>query len=463
MKALANRMAKSDFGAWQQLTVKQSPAGTFVDDDTRTTQHNFPFVLEKRDGSLLRTSLSLDRPVDSILKSIATSLKLSGTVTLPDPPEPAKSRSEHVKPGGGASLASSTSQEHGVIDERYNVMSRRGRDLFRFLRQLESERISKLQSSRTDAQAAALAVRRLYQFQAVDATSLGWSSASIAVLLRQLLALHEEHAQKFHIGSFYPIRLVFTSDDFHTALDVHGGGLLRLNPASTPIQWLEALQLVTPEKIHEIQWNSTIVLKRTKELQRSLGLKFKKGYSCSNREYYCFLEHLAKATQQEDAETATKNNHEESTALTIEPIVATVESSQVSSRHRHFMVTKEGKIQLGAHLCRESFGPEAIRQALARHGHRAREQNKQHKRELELQQQAIHQAQWQLGLQKVYRTGIVSHDEFLECIRRLLSVASGATMPDMVKMGGNSLGIAGDGNFCHLADDGSLVIPHNWQ
>ena len=30
-------------------------------------------------------------------------------------------------------------------------------------------------------------------------------------------------------------------------------------------------------------------------------------------------------------------------------------------------------------------------------------------------------------------------------------------------LAGNSLGIAASGHFCHLGDDGSLVIPHDWR
>ena len=122
-------------------------------------------------------------------------------------------------------------------------------------------------------------------------------------------------------------------------------------------------------------------------------------------------------------------------------------------------MTKEGTIRLGAGMSHDT-----VLRAISRLAPRARERVAEHKRELQRCKDAIHQAQWQLGVQKVFRTGMISHDEFLECIARLLSVSMLASNTVIkMRLGGNSLGISGSGHFCHLADDGSIVIPHNWR
>jgi hypothetical protein len=101
-------------------------------------------------------------------------------------------------------------------------------------------------------------------------------------------------------------------------------------------------------------------------------------------------------------------------------------------------------------------------------------------------QETIHQIQRNLGLQNVYRASpFVTQTQFLDSLRRILvlvTVDDVATNDNnrhrqhvvvdqqhvadhLVKctLLGNSLGIAGDGQFCHLADDGSVVILHNWM
>jgi hypothetical protein len=75
--------------------------------------------------------------------------------------------------------------------------------------------------------------------------------------------------------------------------------------------------------------------------------------------------------------------------------------------------------------------------------------------------ETIDRAQWQLGLQKVYHTKLVRADEVIDCLGRLLAV----DQREQIKrsLAGSSLGIAGRGQFCHLGDDGSVVIPWDWR
>ena len=100
--------------------------------------------------------------------------------------------------------------------DQYNRVSNQGRDLLYFVQQLSMLQrgrcyeVEERKLARMHAQAAALAVRRMYQFQAVDAvTYLGWSSTSVTQLLKRLLDLHTEHgSRQFQVSSFYPLRLV---------------------------------------------------------------------------------------------------------------------------------------------------------------------------------------------------------------------------------------------------------------
>jgi hypothetical protein len=453
VKSLASRLSQADFTSWQQHGRIAPPPFSSPNEEKTLS-----YVLEQRDGSLLRTSLSLDVSVDSILKSMASALRQVGAAaSLPEAPEEDEEPvMTHTAPFPSAHPS------WGGETPRTPPMSRRGRDLFRFLSSYGGNEIEERKASRMDAQASALTVRSVYGFAAVDATSLGWSSAWVAVLLRRLLALHDEHAEtKFRVRSFYPIRLQFTNAAVVTACDASKldlyGGVLKLSPAATSIQWLETLQMVTEGTIEEIQHCQARILEYSKHLQGSLGVKLKKGHSCSNQEYYSFLEELWKLST-----TNTVDGQEVGNALMTEMTIATVESSEACRRP---MVTSEGSIRLGA-----GMAVDQVVSAISRLGPQARERRSEHERQLQRCKEVVHQAQWQLGLQRVYRTGsLVSQEEFLDCLVRLLAAAAETPSEQETKrvlqmgLGGNSLGIAGTGQFCHLADDGSLVIPHNWQ
>lgn len=503
VKALADRMSQTDFLHWQQLGGRDANSNAVSSISSlsfNNASQNLSYVVERRDGSLLRASLRLGDSVDTILASMAQVLKSSGAASLPTPPKEQLQPQPHVQTDFRQTSSAQNFYNQGQgVDPRFNVVSNRGRDFASFLSTLDAadadadadgnntnntnnnndNSVEYRRACRMDAVAAALEARRVYQFQAIDATSLGWSSSSVAMLLRQLRALHEEHNDKFHVSSFYPVRLLFTPDDFHETLDVYAG-TLRLQPASTPIQWLESLQLVTLEKVKEIQHKRKSVMDMTKLVQGALGLKVKKGFSCSSREYYHFLKSICPTVTDDDTDDKDTNDDDSMPAnsLVLEPIVATVEGSEACRRP---IVTKEGSIRLGAGM--DSF---TVVQAVTRLMGPARLQLAQQKVQLDREKDAVHQAKWQFGLQKVYRTGIVSHDEFVQCLVRILSTqqsvksnsnsnssehdnngsdsnASYVAREVKRRLTGNSLGIAGSGHFCHLADDGSVVIPHDWR
>lgn len=527
VKALTTRLGQSDFVAWQQqqqhqlqqqeqttIPASMDRKSSSLSATTPENGNSLQYVLEKRDGSLLLQTIRLDLSVDEIIHSMVRALEAIG-VAFPVPPQSEKSTSQHSTVTGSSSTSMTTkatgSTSFSQVEEskssstartesepsarRYDVISHRGRDLWHFLQTIDNSTgtttttwtsssstppprrrdaiIKDLQANRTDAQAAALAVRRRFGFAAVDATTLGWSSGWVAVLLRRLLQLQIERHHSEHDCSnsptneeepgrkmnFYPIRLHFTNaataaSRDEVKLDVYGA-VLNLSPASTSIQWWETFQLVTEEKMMEIRYRQSKLTEYSQHIQETFGVKMRKGYSCSNYEYYNFLENMSQTLKTEhDGNT---NNTAES-PRSISALVPMWTSLTIESSHvcRIPYVTGDGTIRLGSHT-----SPTQVKIAVARHGPTARERRLQHEHALQRCKEAIHQLQWQLGVSRVYRVGsLVTHEQFLDCIGRLLSHENHALR---VQLGGMSLGIASSGHFCHLGDDGSLVIPHNWH
>jgi hypothetical protein len=103
----------------------------------------------------------------------------------------------------------------------------------------------------------------------------------------------------------------------------------------------------------------------------------------------------------------------------------------------------------------------AITRAIFKYALEATKRVKQEAQRKEMCRETICLAQWELGLQKVYHTKLVQTDEIVKCLVRLLAMDG----RDRLKrnLAGNSLGIVGSGQFCHLGDDGSIIIPWDWQ
>jgi hypothetical protein len=286
LSALSERMGQQDF---QDYTTNTPNGDSKWHGGNQVPVVFNKYVLEKRDGSLLRQNLQLNDSVENVLKSMARALQLSGAA-LPPPPSPPESKTEErfvnmrAKENSRRPTPSSSK-----IDHQFDVNTTRGRDLWGFLGCLDFNEIQNRRASRIDAAAAALVARRLYSFQAIDGIGMGWSSASFAILLKSLIKLHEEHSARFHVDSFYPLRLVFSNEEFHKSLDLFSGHIY-INPALTPLQWLESLQEVTTDSLEDFRQNRLRMQERQGLVQNSLGVKMKKGHSCSSEEYHMFLD-----------------------------------------------------------------------------------------------------------------------------------------------------------------------------
>lgn len=345
------------------------------------------------------------------------------------------------------------------VNHEYDVNTHRGRDLLLFLASpsMDIDVIKERRSSRMDVTAVALVARRAFSFLSIDGTGLGWSSASFAILLRSLVALHEEHGSKFHVSSFYPLQLVWSSEEFEHPIDLYGG-ILYLNPASTPIQWLDTFLTITQDTLDEFAANQRQLQENRSIVQDAFGgVKFHKGHSCSHRDYQLFLSRLA-----ESSHACTSSNisdERQSTALTLERIIVTVEASC-----RRAILTKEGKIRVGA-----SMDGKDITRAISKYSLTATERVLADDRRKQDCRETMDRAQWALGLQKVYaHTKLVRSEQIVECLVRLLALSDEQQQQQrdpLLKrsLAGNSLGIAGSGQFCHLGDDGSVVIPWDWR
>lgn len=436
IQAISDRMERADFLSYAYgENIQSSPI--------QPTYPRLEYVLEQKDGSLKTYSLDLNDSVEGVLHSMVDALRQNGLNTLTAPPKTPPKRLENANSPRDIQWASTTCATTG-IDHQYDVHWNQGRDLRRFLSTLDSNEILARKASRMDVTAAASVVRRDYQFSAVDGTGLGWSSASLATLLRTLVDLYQEHSHKFHVASFYPLRLVWSSED--QPLDLYGGNLF-LNPAATPIQWLDHLLSVTPEALAFQNERRDRLLEACQHVNTFLGVTFQKGHSCSSREYFELLDRLARSAP---VQSPLDPFHH---AITLERIHVMVESPQAC---RRAILTKEGHIRVGS-----SMACEAIISAVSALEPKAREKLSQSRLEKTKAQVTSQQMKLEFGLQRVHYSKIVNEEEFVGALVRLLQLEEQDELKR--KFAGNSLGIVGTGQFCHLGDDGSLMLPWDWS
>ena len=211
---------------------------------------------------------------------------------------------------------------------------------------------------------------------------------------------------------------------------------------------------MTHNRLREIQTHRECLTEWSKAVQGSFGVRLKKGFTCTSREYHTFMEHLVRYKPSIDLCNISSG---ELMLPMIGPVHAVVEAE---SSCRRAVVTDAGLIRLGAGMSATECA-RSIDQLSAL----ARETSAADKANLMRCKDAVSAVQWQLGLQKVYRTGTVSHDDFLDCLSRFLVLPLQESEKQLVynSFTGVALGVASIGRFCHLADDGSIVVPHNWR
>jgi len=318
-----------------------------------------------------------------------------------------------------------------------------------------------------DVIAATLVARRLFCFQSIDGVRLGWSPKAFTTLMSSLVEFHEEYKEAF-VRSFYPLRLVFSQDERKESLDIYEGSLY-LNPSATHLEWLKCVKEVTEEKLEQFSMNRLCVTERVALLQERLSnnvkingaIKVQKGFTCCALEYFKFLE---------------RNGQPHGSSSSLPPNIQLIESNELiplpssaPSRLAHCIrivvesptvcrrarITKEGLIQVPSTISSSEINL-AVRNlfSLARERHDAEQHENDKCRE------AVAKIQWKLGLQNITRSSErVCYKDFFNALSRLLNSRS---LFNEECLSGASLRVASNGQYCHLADDGALVIPHDW-
>ncbi|CAB9496342.1 expressed unknown protein [Seminavis robusta] len=455
VQVLNNRMTFPDFVLWQGQGSATAPLPA----STTIPSESLKYVLEHHDGSLIQKSIQLTDSVDSILASMAEALESSGAASLPPPPKMTAKKTTTM-PNDNIVWTQSTSTSSSTqpdIDHRFDINTTRGRDLLAFCETLDRQQVEERRQFRMDANANAAIGRRLYQFQSIDGLSLFWSSRSFAILLRTLIQLHEEHHHQFLVESFYPLRLVFSNNDynFEEALDLYGG-VLHLHPGYTPLQWLEILRKVTPERLKTLQHHRQQLELAQRKIQSALGCRIKKGFTCNSQDYYHFV--LKLAHHLPNQEGADGEVVPVTSAVALESIHVVVESAD-ACRFR-CIVTQEGQIRVGAMM-----PVDTVLSAIHRDAAEARRRRDRDRKERAIADERAKQVQWELGLtRKVYKAGTfrISHEDFQKCLQRVLHLEPDQKGRLKLSLGGNALGVAGSGQFCQLGDDGAVIIPHDW-
>lgn len=459
----------------------------------------YNYVLEKNNGLLMQRTIYLNNSVADVLSSISDALEELGA-QVPTPPPPLSALHPTCNPdmwgrkdglrasttshdtmwwqhsagnreilenmykfiwSSGAAAEKNASNNNSYdtdrrINHQYDKVSLQGRNILHFLQhQWDTTEAERRKNQRLDAAAAALVTRRAYQFAAIDGTQLGWSSSSVAKVLSSLTSLHDEHGDRLNVQSFYPLRLILTCDEYREELCLYGGGRLNLNPSATKLQWLNTLQIVTEDALHRVKELQDNILEFTRLVQETLDVRIKKGHSCSSREYYECLKRLSftVASAREDKTSLVLSTTSPNSLI---KLLVIVEGPQACRRAK---LINEGHIRVGS-----SMSGSAILSSVARLTPKAIVNAQVEKCSLEEVSDLAERVKLMLNLDKVGRAPFshVTTKQRLDCLSRLLQQATHC--PDLLGyLGGQSVDIAGSGQFCHLGDDGTVVIPWDFR
>ncbi|KAL7473391.1 hypothetical protein ACHAXS_013843 [Conticribra weissflogii] len=462
VQALSDRMAESDF-----LTFTASSSFHPNDSPSRIYQ-SYPFLVELKNGEFQKNSIQLNSSPQKILEIMASS------IDFPPPPPPMPETAETLKRNkhqGSRSIQYSMHSMDGFANASRNdvdrliwsagwgayALHRRKRqqnldtNLLHFLQNMNPNEIKERKLNRIGASAAALVARRAFQFSAVDGTGLGWSSESLKICLQRLTSLYDEHKSKLRTDNFYPFRLVLSSDEYHQKIDLHGGVIL-LNPAATSLQWLDTLASVTDESKRVLKRNRQLLECNLATVEDALGAEVKKGHSCGSREYH----HCMKRLANEQSAVGSEGSDESSLSVASNATVV-IETEQACRRGK---LRKDGNFEVGAGMSMHQ-----IRTLLSRYANRSNELILEQTKERDESKAFANRATYEFGLQRVYKVGtapMVSYEEMSQALAYLLNKDEEEKNAIRNLLVGQIVGITGRGQTCHVADDGSVVVPCNF-
>jgi len=491
VQQVLTRMESSDFLAYTHPTTSTH---TYQEHPSHISPSKIPqeYFLEQKDGKLIQNTFPFHDSVEQILQHMVTALSESGGAALPSPPPApslsSKSNSSISIPNLNPQTFSSSTPPQA---KRYQ---HKGRNLLHFLTNIllqNPKDITERKMHRMDAHAAALTARRLFSFQSINGTRIHWSSHSMAKLFHNVIHFHDEYHSKFHVTSFYPIQLEFSNEERSGVTLCIYSGTMYLNPSSTPVQWLESFLQVTPDIIHQIKKRKEIHTKNMKYIQKYIPhIQMKQGLSCDAKEYHESLENLVQHLQtisskhqsllpsSSDLNDFVSLPESSSNSLSLPRIQMIVESCCSFRRPK---ITHEGHIRLGSQMLHDIF---PILEKL----HSKAFLQKQSYDTIQHQCQNMQTLLMsQYGFQKVYCVSpiLMKSEEFLDGLERLWTLLDTYSGKDEMQdrelkeeeqdiskknynkvlssFVGQSLGIAKNGHFCQLGDDGSLIIPSDFS
>ena len=438
--------------------------------------HNF--YLEKKDGTLMEQTIDLNDSVENVLQHMASALLAVGGVRLPPKPSSMSNSNdanntyinqnhlqndqEWFNMGDNFGWSSFPNKEYRNSFPSH--MKHIDRDFIHFVKNIQTKEILQRKTNRLDAQAAALVARRAFHFQSIDGTRIGWSSESMAKLLSSLANFHSEHHMKFRTKSFYPMYLEMSCDEGQDKICLHSGRIL-LNPSSTPLQWLEIFMKITMDTLDTVRNNNKKLVENTKMIQEILGIQIKKGQSCEMKDYHEFLDKLSQHLRMSSNIYGLYSYHKSNgSSVSLKRLQVIVESHYACRRGK---VTNEGHIQIGAGMPIASIVSYILNPTVYQTAH---EKTVDEMEYIEKCNHLIQQICHQFGVRQIYRVRISSLTslEMYDCLLRIyekLHKHNNETENDNDDglIYGHSLGIISKGQFCHLGDDGSIIIPSNFH
>ena len=413
--------------------------------------------MEGKDGTISKLSIQLHGTEPHHILS-----RMANSINFPPPPPlpPASPLSESIS-FDGTRFNQSTAEWDGRSAgggfgwgweyHKHKSPSSINRDLLHFLKHTDFDHIRQRKLSRIHATAAALVARRAFAFSAIDGTGLGWSSSSLAICLSRLTSLHEEHSAKLLVESFYPFRLLLSSDEFHQRIDSFSG-VLRLNPAATSLQWLGTLASVTNDSVFRLKENQSMLEMNVLEVENALGIRPMKGHTCLPEDYHMCMGRLASESRQ-NANSYYPTGKSEMTPSNISAALV-IESARDCRRGK---LRTDGNIVVGADI--------DLRGARKTIGECASKSIEYARMDAEKRATCIILAEkvmGEFGVSKVGRIGYgVTSDDMIECMHSLLGKDAAERDELRGYLAGQSIGIVGRGQLCHLGDDGSIIIPTN--
>lgn len=265
----------------------------------------------------------------------------------------------------------------------------------------------------------------------------------MAICLQRLTALHDEHHNKLRTTSFYPFRLILSSDEFQRKVDLWAGEI-RLNPSATSMQWLSILENVTDRSVQTLKTNQQMLKKNLAIVEEMLQLRVVKGHTSDAEDYFECIRRLAR--QSEDRITETEVD---SLAILSNKSSLVIESDQACRRGN---LRKNGSFEVST-----SMSIDTIRSTISRYANKSNEILNAEDIKKKESSLMIRQVTNEFGV-KVNKPSIVSYDQLLQCLAMLLEKDDPEKDDLRRLLAGHSIGIS-TGLKLHLSDDGTIMIP----